>query len=111
MEIVGFLASVKYLQKTSDSNIIESGYYCLDENIVCLSCQIGCPMNCLFCHSGYPIGFPKAKSFVRNLSSIEIVEQARNAVFLDSQNFFRFEKAFVFFCWNWRTFFELFECC
>jgi 23S rRNA (adenine2503-C2)-methyltransferase len=39
-----------------------------DRNTVCVSCQIGCPMGCVFCATGQ-IGFS------RNLSSSEIVEQ------------------------------------
>jgi 23S rRNA (adenine2503-C2)-methyltransferase len=39
-----------------------------DRNTVCVSCQIGCPMGCVFCATGQ-IGFS------RNLSSSEIIEQ------------------------------------
>ena len=39
----------KFLQETEDGNVIETGYYNLDEHIVCISSQIGCPLNCVFC--------------------------------------------------------------
>ncbi|MFH0715082.1 MAG: radical SAM protein [Candidatus Diapherotrites archaeon] len=80
MEIVQFFASAKVLQICADSHIVETGYFALDEHILCLSCQVGCPLACRFCASGKPIGFPKPKSFERNLSSAEIVEQARNVI-------------------------------
>jgi len=37
-------------------------------NTVCVSCQVGCPMNCAFCATG-------TMGFVRNLSANEILEQ------------------------------------
>lgn len=60
----------KFLMQTHDHQLIEAGYYTLDEHILCLSSQIGCPMKCLFCASG--------ESFTRNLSAAEIVSQAEN---------------------------------
>jgi len=37
-------------------------------NTVCVSCQVGCPLGCLFCATG-------KMGFTRNLSAEEIVEQ------------------------------------
>jgi 23S rRNA (adenine2503-C2)-methyltransferase len=37
-------------------------------NTVCVSCQVGCPMGCLFCATG-------TMGFIRNLSTEEIIEQ------------------------------------
>ena len=39
---------------------------------VCVSCQIGCPLSCKFCHTG-------SVKFKRNLSSQEILEQIQTA--------------------------------
>ena len=70
---------IKYLQKTSDDHIIETGYYDLDEHIICISSQIGCLMNCVFCATASPVDFQnKDKKFIRNLTSEEIVQQVKN---------------------------------
>ncbi len=37
-------------------------------NTVCVSCQVGCPMNCAFCATG-------TMGFIRNLTADEILEQ------------------------------------
>lgn len=37
-------------------------------NTVCVSCQVGCPLDCVFCATG-------KMGFVRNLESFEIIEQ------------------------------------
>jgi len=86
MKIIKSLTSkdkktVKYLQKTKDNNIIETGYYNLNEHIICISSQIGCPLGCIFCATGNPIDTlnPK-KKFIRNLTSSEIVDQTKNVL-------------------------------
>ncbi len=40
-----------------------------DRNTVCVSSQVGCPLRCTFCATGYT-------GFTRNLNAAEIVEQA-----------------------------------
>lgn len=71
--------TIKYLQKTGDNHIIETGYYNLDEHIVCISSQIGCSMGCIFCATTIPVDpLNPNKRFIRNLTSKEIVQQAKN---------------------------------
>lgn len=73
--------TVKYLQRTSDDHVIETGYYNLDEHIICISSQIGCALGCVFCATAKPIDYQYSeKSFVRNLTSEEIVQQATNVI-------------------------------
>ena len=70
--------TIKFVFRSYDNNIIESvlmqykyGY------TLCVSCQVGCKMNCAFCASG-------KDGFVRNLSSGEILAQIIQAnKFLD----------------------------
>jgi 23S rRNA (adenine2503-C2)-methyltransferase len=71
----------KYLQKTKDNHIIETSYYDLDENILCISSQIGCSMGCIFCATTEPIkDDSRTKSFIRNLTSDEIVQECENVL-------------------------------
>jgi len=71
----------KYLQETKDRHIIETGYYNLDENILCISSQIGCSMGCIFCATTEPVkDNSRTKSFIRNLTSDEIVQECRNVL-------------------------------
>jgi len=73
--------TVKYLQKTKDNYVIETSYFNLDEHIICISSQIGCPMGCSFCISSTPIkNLIKKKSFIRNLTCDEIVQQVKNVI-------------------------------
>ncbi|WP_121021706.1 23S rRNA (adenine(2503)-C(2))-methyltransferase RlmN [Helicobacter vulpis] len=69
--------SVKYLFKTSDGHSFESVYMVMQEAqeggtaekiTLCLSCQIGCKVGCVFCATA-------RGGFVRNLDTGEIVEQ------------------------------------
>lgn len=69
----------KFLQQTKDEHIIETGYYNLDERIICISSQIGCPMGCICCATTLPVGASK-KSFIRNLTANEIVSEVRNVL-------------------------------
>ena len=80
--------TIKYLQKTRDNYIIETGYFNLDEHIICISTQIGCPMNCLFCSAGKKLNMPgNTKPFIRNLTVKEIVKQVENIILsLQKQN-------------------------
>ena len=73
--------AVKFLQQTHDDHIIETGYYSLDENIVCISTQIGCPMGCIFCATTAPVDKLNPKlNFIRNLSCEEICRQVDNVL-------------------------------
>lgn len=77
--------TIKYLQKTDDGHIIETGYYNFDEHIICISSQIGCQMGCIFCATTNPVDLLNPnKSFIRNLTSEEIVRQVKN-IFLRLQ--------------------------
>jgi 23S rRNA (adenine2503-C2)-methyltransferase len=69
--------TIKFLQETDDNHIIETGYYNLDEHIICISSQVGCPMACIFCATTKPID---TKAFIRNLTTEEIVKQVENII-------------------------------
>jgi len=71
--------TTKFLQQTKDGHIIETGYYNLDENILCISTQIGCCMGCICCATTLPVG-PSKKSFIRNLTTNEIVDEVKNVL-------------------------------
>jgi len=59
----------KYLFKLKDENLIESVLIFSNERVTeCISSQIGCKYNCLFCESG-------KKGFIRNLTVSEILNQ------------------------------------
>jgi len=61
--------SEKYLFKLEDKNLIESVIIFSKKRMTeCISSQIGCKFNCLFCESG-------KKGFTRNLSVGEITNQ------------------------------------
>ena len=59
----------KYLFKTFENNFIESVYIPEDDrNTLCVSSQVGCKMNCLFCMTG-------KQGFGAHLTSAEILNQ------------------------------------
>jgi len=59
----------KVLLKLEDNNSIESVLMDYDDWLtVCVSCQVGCPLNCSFCATG-------KMGFKRNLSVVEILDQ------------------------------------
>ncbi len=59
----------KYLFKLEDENLIESVVIFSDKRVTeCISSQIGCKYNCLFCESG-------KKGFARSLTVSEIINQ------------------------------------
>lgn len=73
----------KYAFGLADGNIVEavriadadgSGRY-----TVCISTQVGCPIDCAFCHTG-------KMGFVRNLTAGEIVGQVLGIAFRDGKN-------------------------
>lgn len=59
----------KLLFQLQDDRMIESVLmHYRDRNTICISTQVGCPMNCAFCATGQ-------MGFIRNLSAGEIVAQ------------------------------------
>ncbi|OIP83554.1 MAG: 23S rRNA (adenine(2503)-C(2))-methyltransferase [Porphyromonadaceae bacterium CG2_30_38_12] len=59
----------KYLFKTESSNFIETVYIPDDDrHTLCVSSQVGCKMNCLFCMTG-------KQGFTANLTATEILNQ------------------------------------
>ncbi|MDR2082740.1 MAG: radical SAM protein [Candidatus Ancillula trichonymphae] len=68
--------TVKTLHRLSDGQVIEFAlmFYAEDKRVIlCISCQVGCALNCSFCAAG-------RLGLVRNLSCAEIVEQVRFAL-------------------------------
>ena len=61
--------TVKYLFRTEDNNFIET-VYIPDEDraTLCVSSQVGCKMNCLFCMTG-------KQGYVANLTAHQIINQ------------------------------------
>lgn len=61
--------AIRYLFETTDGDFIESVFLPHDYgNCVCVSCQVGCGMGCVFCASGH-------YGLKRNLSAGEILSQ------------------------------------
>jgi 23S rRNA m2A2503 methyltransferase len=68
-ETVSTDGTKKYLFETSKNNFIESVYIPDSErHTLCVSSQIGCKMNCLFCMTG-------KMGFIENLSTADILNQ------------------------------------
>jgi 23S rRNA (adenine2503-C2)-methyltransferase len=64
--------AVKYIMRTEDDHTIETVYIPEEKRkTVCVSTQIGCPLNCSFCATG-------RMGFVRNLRAHEIADQVRS---------------------------------
>lgn len=64
--------AVKYIMTTEDDHNIEAVYITEEERkTVCVSTQIGCPLNCSFCATG-------RMGFTRNLRAYEIADQVRS---------------------------------
>ncbi len=61
--------TIKWLIKLTDGNLVET-VYIPEENrgTLCVSSQVGCTLNCKFCHTG-------TQKLVKNLSTEEIVSQ------------------------------------
>lgn len=73
--------SIKLLQQTHDRHIIETAVVNLDEIIICISTQIGCPLGCVFCATTKPIDNQKPQTrFIRNLNCPEICQQVTNVI-------------------------------
>ncbi len=61
--------AIRYLFETFDGDLVESVFLPHDYgNSVCVSCQVGCAMGCVFCASGH-------YGLKRNLSAGEILSQ------------------------------------
>jgi len=61
--------TAKWLVRNADSALIESVYIPEDDRgTLCVSSQVGCTLNCSFCHTG-------TQAWVRNLQPREIVAQ------------------------------------
>ena len=61
--------TIKWLIKLNDNSEVETVYIPQDDRgTVCLSSQVGCTLNCSFCHTG-------TQALVRNLTSGEIIAQ------------------------------------
>jgi 23S rRNA (adenine2503-C2)-methyltransferase len=59
----------KWLLKLSDGNLVEAVFIPdQDRGTLCISSQVGCTLNCSFCHTG-------TQKLVRNLTIAEIVSQ------------------------------------
>ena len=61
--------TIKWLIKLDDGNLLETVYIPEDNRgTLCVSSQVGCTLNCKFCHTG-------TQKLVKNLSTEEIVSQ------------------------------------
>ena len=64
--------TIKYLYEAGKSNFIESVYIPTDDRAtLCVSSQVGCKMNCLFCMTG-------KQGFTENLTSNQILNQIQS---------------------------------
>jgi 23S rRNA (adenine2503-C2)-methyltransferase len=62
-----------------------------DENILCISTQIGCCMGCICCATTLPVTGSK-KSFIRNLTTDEIVSEVKNVLHSLNKNNLKSKK-------------------
>jgi len=70
--------TVKYLFSADENHFVESVYIPTDDrNTLCVSSQVGCKMNCLFCMTG-------KMGFVQNLTANEILNQIQSLPEFDS---------------------------
>ncbi len=61
--------TIKWLLKLNDNNLVETVFIPSDKRgTLCISSQVGCTLNCKFCHTGTQL-------MVRNLSTDEIINQ------------------------------------
>ena len=61
--------TIKWLLKLSDNNLIETVFIPAENRgTLCISSQVGCTLNCKFCHTGTQL-------MVKNLSTSEIINQ------------------------------------
>ncbi|KIE04315.1 Dual-specificity RNA methyltransferase RlmN [Candidatus Jidaibacter acanthamoeba] len=72
-ELISFDETRKWLLKFSDTNEIEAVFIPeKTRGTLCVSSQVGCTLNCSFCHTG-------TQNLVRNLTAGEIVAQVLHA--------------------------------
>lgn len=75
----------KYLFKTVDGGFVETVYIPdRDRTTVCVSCQVGCKMNCLFCQTGKQ-GFHgnlTVSDILNQIFSLENSDKVTNIVFM-----------------------------
>lgn len=65
--------TIKWLLKTKDNQLIETVFIPEDDRgTLCISSQVGCTLNCTFCHTG-------TQKLVKNLSPAEIIGQILTA--------------------------------
>ena len=61
--------TIKWLLELNDNNLVETVYIPSDNHAtLCISSQVGCTLNCKFCHTG-------VQPLVKNLSAHEIINQ------------------------------------
>ncbi len=61
--------TIKWLLRTTDKQLIETVFIPEDDRgTLCISSQVGCTLNCTFCHTG-------TQKLVKNLSPAEIIGQ------------------------------------
>ena len=64
--------ATKFMMKTEDNHTIETVFITEEKRTtVCVSTQVGCPLNCSFCATGL-------MGFTRNLRAYEIADQIRS---------------------------------
>ena len=77
--------TIKYLFPTRDNKFVETVYIPdKDRATLCVSCQVGCKMNCLFCQTGKQ-GFESSLSvtdILNQIYAIPEVDQLTNIVFM-----------------------------
>lgn len=68
-EVKSIDGTIKYLFPTQDGHCVETVYIPdHDRATLCISCQVGCKMNCLFCQTG-------KQGFEGNLTTADILNQ------------------------------------
>lgn len=83
--IVSADGTVKYLFKVGDNRAIETVFIPeQDRATLCISCQIGCQMNCAFCATGKQgfAGQLSVDEILNQVESIEETDQLTNIVFM-----------------------------
>jgi 23S rRNA (adenine2503-C2)-methyltransferase len=61
--------TIKWLLKTTDNQLVETVFIPEDDRgTLCISSQVGCTLNCTFCHTG-------TQKLVKNLSVAELIGQ------------------------------------
>ena len=71
-KIISSDGTIKYLFQVSCGHFVETVYIPADERAtLCVSSQVGCRMNCVFCHTG-------KQGFAGNLTAAEILNQIRS---------------------------------